>query len=361
VQPQHVLDCLDALLEALSSAAGATEDGWSRDVVHNCVSRVVPCLLRQKVHAKAVFSVFTQRLSVIPTHRQLPLLLSLCDAAGAAMYAHGILTLILKPEAMLLANGEKGKTASSGDDKRDDKANDLALRFIQLLPVHVQVQALRTGLQQFIHKQTSDADAQQLLLESAQQFVTFSDGARIAATIEARMLTLAARVLSSLTFERVLLQLSEHEEKELQPEFLGVFRNSMVLLRQTVVLLRTAGNNPANAAAIHRTVALAQKRCVAVVDAVQHRLTADGFVACVGALLRHSDHGVRRRALQHLSQRLAVSNVEHMSKPDLELFMQLTRDVADAITQSRTATSKSGGLSMQCVFACTCFLFHEIQ
>jgi hypothetical protein len=355
VQPQHVLDCLDALLDAISSAAGATEDGWSRDVVHNCVARVVPCLLRQKVHAKAVFSVFTQRLSSIPTHRQLPLLLSLCNAAGAAMYAHGILTLILKPEVTPPSVGGSVKvTSSAGDDKRDDKSNDLALRFIQLLPVHLQVQALRTGLQQFIHKQTSDADAQQLLLTSAQLFVTSSDGARLAATIEARTLTLAARVLSSPIFERGLLQLSEEEEKELQPEFLGVFRNSMVLLRQTVVLLRTAGNNPANAAAIHRTVALAQKRCVAVVDAVQHRLTADGFVACVGALLRHSDHGVRRRALQHLSQRLSVSNVDQMTKADLELFMQLTRDVADAITQSRTATSKSGGLSMQCVFAYAC-------
>jgi hypothetical protein len=353
VQPQHVLDCLDALLEALSSAAGATEDGWSRDVVHNCVARVVPCLLRQQVHAKAVFSVFTQRLSSIPTHRQLPLLLSLCNAAGAATYAHGILTLILKPEGASVAAGGGGKVPSVAGD---DKANDLALRFIQLLPVHLQVQALRTGLQQFIHKQTSDSDAQQLLLTSAQQFVTSGDGARISATIEARTLTLAARVLSSPVFERGLLQLTEQEEKELQPEFLGVFRNSMVLLRQTVVLLRSAGNNPANAAAIHRTVALAQKRCVAVVDAVQHRLTADGFVACVGALLRHSDHGVRRRALQHLSQRLAVSNVEHMSKADLELFMQLTRDVADAIMQSRTATSKSGGLSMQCVFS-LCVLF----
>ncbi len=357
VQPQHVLDCLDALLEALSSAAGATEDGWSRDVVHNCVARVVPCLLRQKVHAKAVFSVFTQRLSTIPTHRQLPLLLSLCNAAGAAVYAHGILTLILKPEAAPPAVGGSGKVVpTAGDDKRDDKASDLALRFIQLLPVHLQVQALRTGLQQFIHKQTSDADAQQLLLSNDQQFVTSSDGARVAATIEARTLTLAARVLSSPMFERGLLQLSEEEEKELQPEFLGVFRNSMVLLRQTVVLLRAAGNNPANAATIHRTVALAQKRCVAVVDAVQHRLTADGFVACVGALLRHSDHGVRRRALQHLSQRLAVSNVEQMSKTDLELFMQLTRDVADAITQSRTSTSKSGGLSMQCVSAFIYFM-----
>ena len=176
-----------------------------------------------------------------------------------------------------------------------------------------------------------------------------SDGARLVATVEARMLTLAARVLSSPVFESGLLQLSENEEKELQPEFLGVFRNSMVLLRQTVVLLRAAGSNPANAAAIHRTVALAQKRCVAVVDAVQHRLTADGFVACVGALLRHSDHGVRRRALQHLSQRLAISNADQMSKADLDLFMQLTRDVADAITQSRTLTSKSGGLSMQYV------------
>jgi hypothetical protein len=299
------------------------------------------------VHAKAVFSVFTQRLSAIPTHRQLPLLLSLCNAAGAPQFAHGILTLILKPDAAPAASAAAASPAT--DDKRDDKSSDLALRFIQLLPVQLQTQALRTCLQQFIHKQTSDTDAQQLLLPNAQQFIATSDGARLAATIEARTLTLASRVLSSPAFERGLLQLSEQEEKELQPEFLGVFRNSMVLLRQTVVLLRAAGNNPANAAAIHRTVALAQKRCVAVVDAVQHRLTADGFVACVGALLRHSDHGVRRRALQHLSQRLAISNVDHMSKADLQLFMQLTRDVADAITQSRTATSKSGGLSMQCV------------
>jgi hypothetical protein len=46
-----------------------------------------------------------------------------------------------------------------------------------------------------------------------------------------------------------------------------------------------------------------------------------------------------------------------MSKEDLELFLRLTRDVADAITQSRTAASKSGGLSMQyVVFGCRCVL-----